>query len=111
MVPLPAEIDDEYLSSCKEGHQPDGIPSQLAYFTQTLKLSAIVDKWKISSDMNNKEEPSRFSFQDLGKVMDCYAEIERYRDELPTYLRGQGTNLGVQRASCFELQSDTLRAR
>jgi hypothetical protein len=43
-VPLPALIDDEYLSEIVEGQQPQSIPSRLGFFVYMIKLINIREK-------------------------------------------------------------------
>ncbi|KAM0817626.1 putative Transcription factor domain-containing protein [Seiridium cardinale] len=110
-IPLPSEIDDEYLSSFDEGRQPKNSSSRLTYFNQSFKLSTIGDRWQKLNDKHIQESTGRYSTQELGTIVDIYAEIERYHEQLPAHLQGDGFSRAFEDSKCFKLQAHTLKAR
>ncbi|KAK9780129.1 putative Transcription factor domain-containing protein [Seiridium cardinale] len=110
-IPLPSEIDDEYLSSFDEGRQPKNSSSRLTYFNQAFKLSTIGDRWQKLNDKHIQESTGRYSTQELGTIVDIYAEIERYHEQLPAHLQGDGFSRAFEDSKCFKLQAHTLKAR
>ncbi|KAK6068255.1 transcriptional regulatory protein [Seiridium cupressi] len=110
-IPLPSEIDDEYLSSFDEGRQPENTSSMLAYFNQAFKLSTIGDRWQKLNDKHIQESTGRYYTQELGTIVDIHAEIERYHEQLPAHLQDDGFSRALEDSKCFKLQAYTLKAR
>jgi hypothetical protein len=111
VVPLPTEIDDEYLSSSYEGRQPADLPSRLAYFTHSLGLSAIADKAQKLAKKHTEQGSINYSAQELGTIVDIHTELDRYHEQLPAHLQLGSDYSGVNRSNCFQLQGNALRAR
>ena len=108
-VPLPTEIDDEYLSTTLQGRQPQGTLSKITFMIQTLKLSAIADK-----SMSPKDHSLPANVRDcsnLGTVLDISTEMDRFLERLPAHLRADAHSCYSDPPSCFELQAHVLRAR
>ncbi|KAH8668533.1 fungal-specific transcription factor domain-containing protein [Xylariales sp. PMI_506] len=110
-IPLPAEIDDEYLSSTKEGAQPKGIPSRLTYYNYNLRLSTIGDKGLLLQDPRSECGSGVGPDQSLGLALDISSEMDMFLERLPPHLRSSTMTQDPTRRNCFELQRAILRSR
>jgi len=118
-VPLPALIDDEYLSETGEGQQPPNLPSRLELFVYSIKLNNIREKLPRHKVQNAPTGKRRFSGQDIGTTLQIMTEVDRFVETLPSHLRAEQPSsdhlhfvLPVARnENSFELQARVLKAR
>jgi hypothetical protein len=110
-VPLPAEIDDEYLSTITEGQQPVNSYSKMTFLIQTLKLSAIADKALSHKEHYVQKDMRDWSNQDLGLILDVSTEIEQFLAGLPVHLQADTHSNYGSLPFCFALQAHVLKAR
>jgi len=117
--PLPALIDDEYLSETGEGQQPRNLPSRLGLFVYGIKLFNIREKFPTDKVQNAPIGKRRFSGQDTGTTLQLLTELDRFVETLPYHLRADHASfdhsLFLLPASgddnCFKLQTRVLKAR
>ncbi|KAF5020523.1 hypothetical protein F66182_7455 [Fusarium sp. NRRL 66182] len=111
---LPQEVDDEYLETCPHSPdraQPCDVPSRLAFFNQSLKLSdqvlRPVHDYYFGQNLtcNNKESISDILSTAL--KLDC--ELEGWQAALPEHLRVKFPC--TQPEAVFRRQATLLRMR
>lgn len=111
VVPGPAEIDDEYLSSTKEGRQPEGVPSFMTCNIYFYKLYSISDRRHELEEAYIQQKRGRYSSQELGIAMDILSDLDRLLEDLPDFLKPGGYVPACRYRDSFEMQAYTLRAR
>ncbi|KAF2668487.1 hypothetical protein BT63DRAFT_425801 [Microthyrium microscopicum] len=110
-VPLPAEIDDEYLSTTTQGQKPPGTQSKITFMIQSLTLSAIADKSMSPRDRSRPVNVRDCSNLELGTILDISAEMDGFLERLPLHLKADAHSNYCDLSSCFELQAHVLKAR
>jgi hypothetical protein len=117
-VPLPALIDDEYLSEIVEGQQPQNIPSRLGFFVYMIKLINIREKLPTDKVRNAPIGQKRFPGQDIDTTIQLLTELDRFVETLPSHLRADHASdhprfvLPASRNdNCFKLQTRVIEAR
>lgn len=117
--PLP--IDDQYLSTIKEGRQPDRVPARVTYAVYSLKSIDILDKIQdvfftapleaFKADPNN----IYFTTLDSSALLSLSARIDNYLDEAPAHLRPDAEfssmDINEDDMVCFQIQGQALRSR
>ncbi|CAH0044582.1 unnamed protein product [Clonostachys solani] len=89
-VPLPLQIDDEYLLEDGEGSQPHQ-PAQMSSFVYSSKLFDILNEILTSFyfDKSNEPQPPNTpsaSYRELSTVMRLNSALDDFQDTLPSYL-------------------------
>lgn len=97
-VELPANVDDQYITSCTlQARQPEGRPSRMGFFVQTIGQAHIIDK--ILSDLYLDEPELRrlgrshgaFQIEGLSRLLSkavvLDGRLNGWWNELPDYLR------------------------
>ncbi|KAJ5970093.1 uncharacterized protein N7479_000011 [Penicillium vulpinum] len=119
-VPLPAAVDDEYISSgsSNEVSQPPGQPSMMAFYAKSLELYEIMNDVLISfykpiSD-ENAEDIHDFCFDNAASegertIFELDRSLTRWTRSLPLHLRGDSSAVSTNPIFCR--QSIVLRAR
>ena len=111
-VPVPASIDDEYLSATGKGQQPEGTPSRLEFFARVLKFLDIRERLQAFEIYRPAKQGIAINLEkDLSTVLELNMEIDRFCEELPPHLLIDDNSDTARVQSCFELQSRVLRAR
>ena len=117
-VPLPALIDDEYLSETGEGQQPRNLPSRLELLVYGIKLINIRKKLQTNEVQNTAMGKRRFYGQDINTTLQLMTELDSFVETLPYHLRADHASdhsRFVLPASgsenCFKLQTRVLEAR
>ncbi|KAK3692973.1 fungal-specific transcription factor domain-containing protein [Podospora appendiculata] len=114
-VPLPAPIDDEYLSETGEGRQPPGIPSSLDFLVYAMKLLEIIKDFTAIEIQHREMGTLRkvASGQELGDTLDIISDLEGFLDNLPPHLRTDHPLSGRPAFidACFRMQAVSLKAR
>jgi hypothetical protein len=119
-VPLPAAIDDEYLSSDPKvkSRQPPDRPSIMAFFGQSLELYKILSKILLTfytpTDDESKADIYGLYFGDgscegLTSVFELDRSLTSWARNLPLYLK-TGTPESMADSTLYR-QSNVLRAR
>jgi len=112
-VPLPAMIDDEFLS-----HQPADQPSMIAFFVKTLQLYDIINDLLLTlymgRDDNGQKDQYDFYFGqtesgDIATVYQLDRALMIWGQTLPSHLRL--SSLESSRNATFMRQAIVLRAR
>ncbi|KAF6786569.1 transcriptional regulatory protein [Colletotrichum sojae] len=112
-VPVPAAIDDEYLSETVEGEQPLCRPSYLVFFVHSLELFDILGdvlaKFYEDADDHNAGDVS----QSLSDVLRLSSRLEDISDSFPSYLREEATltRYDEDLAACLQMQANILKSR
>ena len=91
-VPLPSMIDDEYLSTTKEGEQPPHKPSRLGAFVFSCKLFELLDEVLnfLSAPALQSATLTRGSNQSsevLSQVLDLNRRLDHFSESVPQHLR------------------------
>jgi hypothetical protein len=139
---LPAPIDDEYLTRYPKppGKQPEGVPSLMACYSQTLVLQEILGEIlasfyqgdhtasssqsgpKYHAEVSNSSLVSRLKAGDFQDLFRLEGMLSSWYDGLPPYLKvyqgvsnvnsvpQESTNL-VPPSIIFARQANTLRTR
>lgn len=83
-VELPQALDDDLLSDQldKWYRQPDGVPSLLEYYVQTIKIYNILGQTLITQESASTDVSSR-----LQTLFDLDNQLLEWRDRLPEYLK------------------------
>lgn len=111
-VSLPAEIDDEYLSTTDGGRQPGNKPSRLTFIIKSLELSAISERFpRPNDDASIANSKRRYTSQDLGLVLGLCTEMNEFLMGLPEHLRYNHYSTTVDVPSWHELQAHILKTR
>jgi hypothetical protein len=108
-VPLPEEIDDEYLSENEVGFQPLDSPSVLRAFNVTINIFDIIEdaRWIVLP----KEH---VTLSELTTVLQLNERIDHIQETLPAHLKRSstaGTGIHGTRNEIFALQSDAVIIR
>jgi hypothetical protein len=121
-VPLPAGIDDEFLSA-EVNHelvQPSGQPSKMEFFRATLQLyevlADIISRFygprpdgQRTSGMDSENET--LGPQDYASVLDLDRRLAGFWESLPEVLNYSQVEPDTHTHSAFVRQSNVLRAR
>lgn len=116
-VDFPLEVDDQYISeSAIIPRQPSNRPSRITFFSQTIKLSFIIDKTlselyltprKKRSNNISSPKPSASSNEDeycmLSRTVYLDGKIQAWWNDMPKHLRvepEQMDGLDFQRQRC-----------
>ncbi|KAH8700820.1 fungal-specific transcription factor domain-containing protein [Talaromyces proteolyticus] len=115
-VPLPAPIDDEYLLESAEtfGEQRAGMPSQIEFFIQTVKLYGMLDDILLSLYSPNSDSATlygKLQCWDNNSIFRVEAGLSRWKKEIPSCLQFNGQNEVSKLGSVFHRQSNVLQAR
>lgn len=93
-VPIPALVDDEYLSNAVEGRQPKGRPCTLGLFVSSCGLFELLEE--ILSSFYSAERTSDSALQSytsdkcrelVEPVLQFNRRLDRFIDSVPKYLR------------------------
>ncbi|KAK9234213.1 fungal-specific transcription factor domain-containing protein [Lipomyces kononenkoae] len=115
-IPLPAPIDDEYLSETAEGRQPANKPSRITFFIHTLQLQEILEKLHDIEAKYiaypNKVRTWNCSIRTLKCDIDEFLqEVEHFELWLPHYLHADESPPGRYEDPCLQTQATTLKSR
>jgi len=131
-VESPQLIDDKYLqnTSTDGSLQPPGVESQLAFFTQCIKLFDILSDvlstiYPYDDDDTASQNPPRTRItggsQQFQDIMRLSAELDRFENGIPHFLRpinSPNTDMSVandneasRRTAIFSLQANVLNCR
>ena len=93
-IPLPASIDDEYLSTVhgSDGIQPPHKPSKTEFYVQSLKLYVLQEETLSVMYSDEVTEPSltpseRIEQLDFSKILKIDRSLQDWNDSLPPYLK------------------------
>ena len=120
-VPIPAPIDDEYLSTYpgQVNHQSSGTPSYVGFYEQSLKLyeiqgmALLVLQHGHAGSANSQRNRQRSFPRDLddinfGAMIDFDSSLQRWIKSLPGHLTVGPENRAV---CCFARQANILHIR
>jgi hypothetical protein len=122
-VPLPASIDDIYLSAQpgQDGSQPRDVLPQSQFFIESLRLYRITEE--VLSAMYSKEEkiPSgtkpgisaaeKLASFDFNTVLKIEASLQHWHESLPDQLRQKPNSVGSTTDSVVWRQANILHLR
>ena len=119
-VPLPAMIDDEYLSkSSKESLQPPNKPSRLGMFVYSCKLFDLLKE--MLNFVSSKEviaairRESKIDQSDRGEVvaqvLNLTRKLDQFSESVPPYLRISSESSMESTESHVQLQQRVLYCR
>ncbi|KAF6832159.1 transcriptional regulatory protein [Colletotrichum musicola] len=112
-IPVPATIDDEYLSETVEGEQPRNRPSYLVFFVHSLELfdvlGDVLAKFYEDADDHTAGELS----QSLSDVLRLSSRLDDISDSFPPYTREEAclTDYDDDLAACLQMQANILKSR
>lgn len=118
-VPLPASIDDEYLSAQPgpNNEQPAGIPSTMEFFVQSLKLSTSLEEIlsKIYSNEEANVAPDTTALKGLenlsiDKILHISAARDAWHESIPAFV-WTGTERPVNLEPVLVRQENILHIR
>ncbi|KAJ5779911.1 hypothetical protein N7457_005071 [Penicillium paradoxum] len=119
-VPLPAAVDDEYISSGSSAQvsQPSNRPSMMAFYSKSLELyeimhDVLLSQYKPISD-DSMEDIHDFCFDNVASegertIFELDRSLTRWTRSLPLHLRGDSSVIPA--TPIFYRQSIVLRAR
>ncbi|KAL2147643.1 hypothetical protein VTI28DRAFT_8097 [Corynascus sepedonium] len=114
----PLAIDEEYLSTTGEGHQPEGLPSRLDMMTFTLKTVEILEEMKSARrapGIKLKHAGDEITMPDPTNLLSVNAKIDDLLEGLPEHLRPDADYskmlLNEDAVKCFRIQSHAIRFR
>nr|KAK5448869.1 hypothetical protein LTR18_001957 [Exophiala xenobiotica] len=88
-VDLPLEVDDQYITeSSAQPRQPEGRPSLIAFFIQTIKQQSVIEN--ILSNLYNgcpSSAPNVKPLRSLGQLVVLDDELLSWWDNLPAHLK------------------------
>lgn len=112
-MPIPAAIDDEYLSETGEEEQPPSRPSYLVFFVHSLALFDILNdilaKFYDDADDQTADEVS----QSLSDVLRLSSQLDDLSESFPPYLREEAilAEYSDDLAACLQMQANILKSR
>lgn len=102
-VPVPALIDDEYLSNAIEGKQPEGKPSVMGMFVSSCSLFDLLEEILNSfysgepfPDLSKQEKASEMAKAFIAPVLQYNRRLDRFIDSVPDYLKLTESSDGVK---------------
>jgi hypothetical protein len=108
-VPLPAEIDDEYLRDNVVGIQPTESPPILDAFITTIKLFEIIEH---AQRMKHDFLTHGLRLPELTEVLRLHQKVDQIEKDLPSHLRcSNEVQFLTPREQVLRLQADGIRAR
>ncbi|KAK9369864.1 fungal-specific transcription factor domain-containing protein [Lipomyces kononenkoae] len=115
-IPLPAPIDDEYLSETGEGRQPANKPSRVTFCIYTLQLQEILEKLYDAEAKHiaypNKVRTWNCSIQTLKRDVDEFLQaLENFELWLPHYLHADESQSRTYEDHCFQTQAASMKSR
>ncbi|RDW77811.1 hypothetical protein BP6252_05864 [Coleophoma cylindrospora] len=112
-IPIPAEIDDEYLSDTQDGRQPSGISSRLSFLVWNLRLNSFLIKVDFLETRSATHSTTAGKIDDLGVILDVNSELDQFLEGLPNHLRTEDDAIfSLDRQNdCFVLQARVLKSR
>lgn len=117
-TPLPLAIDEEYLSTTEEGHQPEGRPSRMDMIIYTVKLLKVVEEMRATTRAPRvKLRPGSqdVTLPDPTALLGINTKVDDLFNEMPEHLRVGADyskfNLSPEEEKFFQTQSHALRFR
>ncbi|KAJ8104425.1 fungal-specific transcription factor domain-containing protein [Lipomyces tetrasporus] len=115
-IPLPAPIDDEYLSQTGEGRQPANKPSRITFSIYTLQLQEILEKLHDVETKyiaySNKVRTWNRSIRTLKRDVDEFLQaLENFELWLPHYLHADESLSRTYEDHCFKTQAAIMKSR
>lgn len=117
-VPIPLMIDDEFLQTDGEGHQPFNTPSRLDLFVYSSKLYDILDKildtFYTRSDISKPISIHDSAQKLLSNVLSFNRQLDSFQSSIPDYLRlpADAANPSIRtKNSNIQLQAQILSCR
>jgi hypothetical protein len=112
-LPVPAEVDDEYLSDIQDGSQLDGVPSRLTFFVLNLRLTGLLAKVNFLEGRNNVHSARQREIDDLYVMIDVNSDLDDFLENLPDYLRVKNDTAfhSDPQPEFFQLQGHVLKSR
>jgi hypothetical protein len=116
-VPLPEEIDDEYLQEIGEGKQPDNKISRTTLFVEYIKLLEFICSDVLEKLYSSGPDPSKHKgptpTQYLTDVPNLCTRLDEFLDDLPAHLKVENYSTSAETAmdKCFQRQGRFLRSR
>ncbi|KAL8828757.1 MAG: hypothetical protein Q9191_002410 [Dirinaria sp. TL-2023a] len=114
-IPLPASIDDEYLSMIhgSDGTQPPEKPSKTEFYVQFLKLYVLQEETLSVMYSDEATEPSltpseRIERLGFDNVLKIDSSLQKWNDSLPPHLRVPNGSDGGSTVPAFSKQANTL---
>ncbi|KAM0719397.1 hypothetical protein Q7P37_005302 [Cladosporium fusiforme] len=93
-VPVPALIDDEYLSNVSQGVQPEGKPSVMGLFVSSCSLFDLLEEILNSfysgepfPDLSKQEKASEMAKAFIAPVLQYNRRLDKFIDSVPDYLK------------------------
>lgn len=120
-VPLPACIDDKFLSTAPglDNLQPDSVTSQTEFYVQSLQLYTITEEVlsaMYSNDAPTRAEPEisateKLANVDFNNVLNLDASLQHWLDALPEDLKVRSNVNEDRLAPILSRQANILRLR
>ncbi|ETS76295.1 hypothetical protein PFICI_11682 [Pestalotiopsis fici W106-1] len=115
-TPLPAMIDDEHLATtpdADDGTQPSSTPARCAFFVSIIKLSHITAEILRLFYFSSPGASTRDRLtEDYPSLLRLDAALERWKEELPSYLRYENVQQeSPSAADVFTRQAHLLHHR
>jgi hypothetical protein len=118
MVPIPQNVDDEYLQRHGEGTQPDTTTSRLGLFVCSCTLLEIlrdvlqfVAAWEPAADLTAGSQPATQRENIVLGVMEINRRLDKFQAELPEDLRINESEMTTSSGDEIGLQQQILRCR
>ncbi|KAA8647674.1 fungal specific transcription factor domain-containing protein [Aspergillus tanneri] len=106
---------DEYLSESEEGHQPENIPSRLAFFNHYITLCDIsrdiMDRLNAVGGNSSEQNGITALTQYLSEMPKLCLRLDEFLGGLPSHLENHVYGIHGLLEDCFHMQGQILRTR
>jgi hypothetical protein len=109
-VPIPALVDDEYLSDKIEASQPAGVQSRLGLFVSSCELFEILEEI-LDLFYRDGGNGATHTAELVTPVLDFNRRLDKFVDNVPDYLRIQGREQAPATEDHIQLQQQVLFCR